>query len=142
MILVDANLLLYAYNADAPEHAASARWLQDLLSGPETVGFAWSTLWAFLRISTNARLWPKPKPVAEAFAAVRELLAQPGVVILSPGPRHAELLEKLVRLHRATGPLVTDAVLAALALENGATLASTDQDLSRFTDLHWVNPLG
>lgn len=141
MILIDANLLLYAYNADAPEHPPAARWLQELLSGSEIVGLSWPTIWAFLRVTTSSRLWPHPKSVAEAFGSIREWLDRPGVVVVSPGPRHTEILEKLIRDHRAVGPLVSDAVLAALALENGATLASTDQDFSRFKGLKWVNPL-
>ena len=140
MTILDANILLYAHNADAPQHAPIAQWVQKLLAGPDTIGLPWMTLWAFLRLSTNARLWPNPKPVGEAFAVVREWLAQPGVVVLHPGPRHAELLEKLVTEQRAAASLVSDAALAALALENGAVLASTDRDFSRFPGLRWVDP--
>lgn len=141
MIVVDANILIYAYHADAPLHQAAARWLENVVDGPDVVGLPWITLWAFLRISTNPRLWPNPKSAEDAFRVIRELLAQPRVAIVRPEARHAEMLERLVIKHRATGPLSTDAVLAALALEHGATLASTDQDFSRFTDLRWVNPL-
>ncbi len=141
MILLDANILLYAYNADAPEHKAAARWLAKLIAGNETIALPWVTLWAFIRIGTNPRIWPSPLPAQEAFAIIGELLKQPGIVVLQPGPRHGEILQKLVSECRATGPLVTDAVLAALALEHGASLASTDQDFRRFPDLRWVNPL-
>ncbi|MGA2717170.1 MAG: TA system VapC family ribonuclease toxin [Bryobacteraceae bacterium] len=106
------------------------------------IALPWVTLWAFIRISTNSRVWANPRPVREAFAIVGEWLAQPGVVPLHPGPLHAEILEKLVSEYGATGPLVTDAVLAALAIEHGALLASTDQDFRRFPDLRWLNPLG
>jgi uncharacterized protein len=142
MTLLDANLLLYAYNADAPQQRRAAQWLAKLLESGEMIALPWVTVWAFIRISTNPRLWANPRPAKEAFAIAADWLAQPGVVPLQPGPRHAEILEKLVIDHGATGPLVTDAVLAALAMEHGASLASTDQGFSRFPDLRWLNPLG
>jgi toxin-antitoxin system PIN domain toxin len=142
MTVIDANLLLYAYNADAPQQRAAARWLAKLLKSGETIGLPWVTVWAFIRISTNSRIWDNPRPSSEAFAIVGEWLAQPGVVPLHPGPLHAEILERLVSGCGAIGPLVTDAVLAALAMEHGALLASTDQDFRRFPDLRWLNPLG
>jgi uncharacterized protein len=139
--ILDANLLLYAYNSDAPQQSAVARWLTELLESGETIVLLWVTVWAFIRICTNPRIWKNPRPVKEAFAIVDKWLAQPDVILLQAGPRHQELLERLVRKHNATGPLVTDAVLAALAIENGAVLASTDQDFSRFQGLRWINPL-
>jgi len=139
--LLDANVLLYAYNADAPEQAAAGQWIDRLLASGETIGLPWITLWAFLRIATSSRIWPNPLAPERAFAIVEDWLEQPGVVTVGPGPRHGELLKRLVSGHRATGPLVTDAVLAALAIEYGATLASTDRDFRRFPDVHWVNPL-
>jgi toxin-antitoxin system PIN domain toxin len=142
MTVLDANLLLYAYNADAPQQPAAARWLKELFESGETVALPWMTLWAFVRICTNSRIWANPRPAKEVFALIREWLAQPGVVILQPGPRHPEILEQLVVNHGAMGPLVTDAVLAALALESGASLASTDQDFRRFPGLRWIDPLG
>ena len=141
MIIVDANVLLYAFNADAPEHGASAKWLQQVLAGTETIGLPLVTVWAFLRISTNSRLWPDPLPASDAFRIVNELLSLPGVILLQPGARHLEILEGLVKKCRATGPLLTDAVLAALALEHGAALASTDRDFSRFDGLRRINPI-
>lgn len=141
MTIVDANLLLYAYNADAPQQRIAAQWLAKLLNSGELVGLPWVTIWAFIRISTNSRIWASPRPAKEAFAIVGEWLAQPGVVALQPGPLHAEILEKLVCEHGASGPLVADAVLAALAMEHGALLASTDQDFRRFPALRWLNPL-
>jgi toxin-antitoxin system PIN domain toxin len=142
MTIIDANVLLYAYNGDAPQQRIAAQWLAKLLGSGETIALPWVTVWAFIRISTNSRIWASPRPATEAFAIVGEWLAQPGVVPLHPGPLHAEILEKLVSDYGATGPLVTDAVLAALAMEHGALLASTDQDFRRFPDLRWVNPLG
>ena len=142
MTIIDANLLLYAYNEDAPQQRAASQWLSKLLASGETIGLPWVTVWAFVRISTNSRIWANPRPARDAFAIVGEWLAQPGVIPLQPGPLHVAILEKLVSNHGATGPLVTDAVMAALAMEHGAVLASTDQDFRRFPDLRWLNPLG
>jgi uncharacterized protein len=141
LTLVDANILLYAYNSDAAEHTRARAWVEDAFNGTDLIGLPWMTIWAFLRVSTNPRLWPNPRPAADVFAIISEWLALPNAVTPQPGPRHAEILEKLVIEHRATGSLVSDAVLAALALENGATLASTDQDFRRFPSLRWINPL-
>ena len=141
MTLLDANVLLYAYDKDAPNHLAAARWIKHLFDGSETIGLPWITLWAFVRISTNPRVWTNPKPPQEAFQIVRGWLALPGVVVVQPGPRHVELLERLVIDNRAAGPLTTDAALAALAIEHGAKMASTDREFSRFPDLRWVNPI-
>jgi uncharacterized protein len=136
--IIDANLLLHA---DAPQQRMAAKWLGKLLKSGEVVGVPWVTVWAFIRISTNSRIWANPLPSTEAFAIVGEWLAQPGVIPLHPGPLHAEILERLVGDCGAIRPLVTDAVLAALAMEHGALLASTDQDFRRFPELRWVNPL-
>jgi toxin-antitoxin system PIN domain toxin len=106
-----------------------------------TIALPLLAVWAFLRLSTNPRVWPNPKTAAEAFGIVMELLAVPGVVLLQPGARHIEILEALVTRYKATGPLMTDAVLAAMALECGGRLASTDRDFSRFENLRWFNPL-
>jgi toxin-antitoxin system PIN domain toxin len=142
MTVIDANVFLYAYNVDAPQQPAAAQWLAKLLESGEMVALPWVTIWAFIRISTNSRIWSNPRPAREAFAIIGEWLAQPGVVALNPGPLHAEILERLVSTHGAAGPLVTDAVIAALAMEHGALLASTDQDFRRFPDVRWLNPLG
>ena len=140
-MLVDANLLLYAYHQRAEQHNASRAWLQAALSGPELVRFAWLTLWAFLRISTNPRIFEHPLSTSEAEAVVSSWLAQPVAGILEPGERHWEMLRSLLRKGQATGPLVMDAVIAAIALEHGATLYTTDRDFSRFAGLKWTNPL-
>jgi uncharacterized protein len=141
MTIIDANLLLYAYNADAPQHTAAARWLAELVKSGEIIALPWVALWAFFRISTNSRIWPNPLSAKQVFAIIEEWIAQPGVVVLQPGPRHAEILKRLAMNHGVSGPLVTDAVLAALALENGAMLASSDQGFRRFPELRWTNPL-
>ena len=141
MTIIDANVLLYAYNADAPQHRAATKWLKKLFEGGETIALPWISIWAFVRISTNPRISTPPMAPREAFAMIAEWLNQPGVVLLNPGPLHTQILEKLVRDFGATGPLVTDAVLAALAIEYGASLASADQDFRRFPELRWVDPL-
>jgi uncharacterized protein len=141
VILVDANLLLYAYHPKAQQHEASRAWLEATLSGREFVRFAWLTLWAFLRIGTTPRVFERPLSTPEAEGAISSWLAQPTAGILEPGERHWEILRQLMREGQASGPLVMDAVLAAIALEHGATLYSTDRDFSRFTGLRWTNPL-
>jgi toxin-antitoxin system PIN domain toxin len=141
VILVDANILLYAYNARAEQHQRSRAWLEAVLSGPELVRFAWLTLWAFLRIATSPRVFERPLSASEAQAAVSSWLAQPVVGIIEAGERHWEILGALLRDGQTVGPLVMDAVLAAIALEHGATLFTTDRDFSRFDGLKWINPL-
>lgn len=141
MIILDANILLYAYDAASPQQAAAEKWLMDLLAADEPIALPWVTIWAFVRISTNSRLYSNPKSAADAISIIRTWLSQPGVTTLEPGPRHIRILEDLMDKYGASGPLVTDAVLAALGVENGATVASTDQDFRRFPAVRWVNPL-
>jgi uncharacterized protein len=141
VILVDANLLLYAYHPRAEQHEKSRAWLERVLSGPDWVRFAWLTLWAFLRIATNRRVFDRPLSTSEAEAAISSWLAQPTAGILEPGERHWDLLRGLVREGQTAGPLVMDAVIAAIALEHGATVYTTDRDFSRFSGLRWTNPL-
>lgn len=141
MILVDANLLLYAYQPRAAQHDKSRKWLESVLSEPELVRFSWLTLWAFLRIATNSRVFEKPLTIDEAEAIVGSWLAQPNAGIVEPAERHWEILRELLSDGQTTGPLVMDAVLAAIAMEHGATLYTTDRDFSRFPGLKWVNPL-
>jgi toxin-antitoxin system PIN domain toxin len=141
VILVDANLLLYAYHPRAEQHEQSRAWLEGVLSGSEVVRFAWLTLWAFLRIVTNPRVFARPLSAAEAEAAISSWLAQPVAGIVEPGERHWEILRSLLRDGQTVGPLVMDAVLAALAIEHGATVYTTDRDFTRFPRVTWVNPL-
>ena len=141
MILVDANLLLHAYHPRSPRHEEARKWLERVLSGRDLVRFAWVTLWAFLRISTNARVFDRPLSAAEAAEAVSAWLARPNAGIVEPGERHWEILAGLMKDGQATGPLVMDAALAALAIENGATLQTTDRDFHRFPGLSFVDPL-
>ena len=141
MILVDANLLLYAYHPRAEQHEKSLAWLEASLSGPDLIRFAWVTLWAFIRIATNPRVFDRPLSASEAGAAVSSWLSQSAAGILDPGERHWDILRELMRDGQTAGPLVMDAVLAAIALEHGATICTTDRDFSRFSGLKWTNPL-
>jgi len=141
MMLIDANILLYAYHPRAAEHEASRTWLEAALSGSQFVRFAWLSLWAFLRISTNPRVFERPLSGSEAASAVSSWLAHPVVGILDPGERHWDILTTLMRQGQTSGPLVMDAALAAIAIEHGATLYTTDRDFARFPDLKWIDPL-
>ncbi|MEZ5356233.1 MAG: TA system VapC family ribonuclease toxin [Bryobacteraceae bacterium] len=142
MILLDANILLYAYDQHSPEHGKIRPWLEALLSGKETVGLPWVTAWAFVRIATNPRLNKQPLRAGEAMRILEELSAHPSVVMVNPGRSHREILLAQMRSAQVQGCETTDAVLAALAIEHGATLASTDAGFRRFPDLRWSTPLG
>lgn len=141
MILVDANLLLYAYDPESPRHDVCRRWLEEVLSGTDLVRFTWLTLWAFIRITTSPRVFARPLSPIEAHAAVQSWLSQPNTGIVEPGERHLDLLRALLDEGQASGALVTDAALAAMAMEHGATLCSTDRDFGRFSGLQWRNPV-
>lgn len=141
MILVDANLLLYAVNSAAPHHASARQWLDESLSSVEPVGFAWPVILAFLRIATHPSLFPRPLSPDGAVAKMNAWLAQPTAHIIDAGDQHWERLAESVRLTQSRGNLIQDAHLAALAAEQGATLYSTDADFSRFPGLKWKNPL-
>ena len=141
MTLIDANLLLYAYDPRAAEHDASRRWLEATLSAPGLVRLAWVTVWAFLRIATSPRVFEQPLSVAEANTIIDSWLERPNVAIIEPAERHREILLRLLKETQAIGPLLMDAALAAIAIEHGATLYSTDHDFSRFPGLTWINPL-
>lgn len=140
MKLVDANILLYAYNKSAEHHAACRRWLEQALNDPEPVGFAWQTLIAFIRIATNPRAFAQPLSSSQACSVVDALLQRPNVALVEPGERYWKLLREQVAAGRARADLIADAALAALALEHGATLCSTDRDFLRFGDLKHLDP--
>ncbi len=140
MILVDANVLLYAYDPRAQQHERCRSWLEQAFSGEEPVCLAWVTVLAFIRISTNPRIFEAPLSAAEASAIVSSWLARPAVSVLEAGEQCWEILRALLVEAQISGPLVMDAFLAALALENGATLVTTDRDFSRFPKLRLSNP--
>jgi hypothetical protein len=141
MILVDANLLLYAHDPSSPHHRAARGWLETAVSNRESVGLTWMTLLAFVRIGTSPRPLEHPLSTAEAVAIVSRWLQHPSVTIVNPGERHWEILCDLMTKGQAHGPLIMDAHLAALAIEHGATLATTDRDFTRFPGLRILNPL-
>jgi hypothetical protein len=138
--ILDANLLLYAVNEDAPLHARAKAWLEKTLSGTERVGFDWTVLLAFLRLSTRAVVFPKPLPVDEAIGMMESWLEQPCSTVVQPGDRHLAILKDLLRPFGAAGNLTSDAHLAALAVEHGAELCSCDSDFSRFPGVRWTHP--
>lgn len=140
MIVVDANVLLYAHDASSPHHAAASDWLTATIDGPEHVGLGLVTLLAFLRIATDPRIVSQPLPPAEAISIVEEWLERPNVSLIGPSNRHWRTLAEQVDHGQAKGPLVMDAHLAALALEHGAVLATTDRDFRRFPGLRTIDP--
>ena len=141
MILVDANLLIYAYVPELPQHEAARTWLEEQLNTAPRVGLPWPSLLAFVRLVTNPRIFERPAPMAEAWARVEEWLHLPSVWIPLPTERHPEVLGELMRRAVDRSQLVPDAHLAALAIEHGLVLCSTDGDFARFPGLRWQNPL-
>jgi uncharacterized protein len=138
--LLDANVLLYAFDSDSVHHAKCRSWLEAALNSEEVVAVPWQTLLAFIRISTNSRAIKKPLRTEEACGIVSSLLDQANVSVIGPGERFWELLQDQLREAQVTGPLVTDAALTALAIEHGATLCSVDRDFRRFRGLKVVDP--
>ena len=141
MILLDANVLLYAYHSRAEHHKTCRRWVEGAFSGPEPVALCWPTILAFIRIGTNPRAFDRPFTIKEAISIVAEWLEAPAVQLLEPGERYWAILKALMVEAQISGPLVSDAALAALALEHGAALCTTDRDFRRFTRLRLVDPL-
>lgn len=141
MKITDVNLLLYALDTSAARHGTAKRWLEEQLSGTETFAFAWAVLLAFIRLSTNPRIFEQPLEPGEAFELVEGWLAQPCATIVHPTDRHATLLRELLEPLGTAGNLTSDAHLAALAIEHGAELCSSDSDFSRFPGLRWLDPL-
>ena len=132
MRLVDANVLLYAVNEDAPHHETAREWLDRALSGSEAVAFTWVVLLAFLRLSTRADLFHRPLEFDEAGEVVAHWLAAPPALVAHPTERHLALLLGLVQSSGSAGNLINDAHLAALALEYDAVVVSYDRDFGRF----------
>jgi uncharacterized protein len=139
--LPDVNLLVYAADETASLHRPALEWVETTLSGTETVAFAWLVLIGFVRITTNPKIFNSPWNAAQALDVVDRWLAQPAVTVVHPTDRHAAVLRDLLVPLGAAGNLTSDAHLAALAIEHGATLYSADVDFSRFAGLHWRNPL-
>ncbi len=140
MRIVDLNVLIYAVNSDSPRHEQARTWLERAISGYERVGLAWVVILGFLRITTNGRVMPRPLTADQAVGIVDGWIAHPNISIVSPGDRHWEVLKRVAGPLGLAGNLTSDAHLAAIAIEHGATLYSADSDFGRFDSLNWVNP--
>jgi toxin-antitoxin system PIN domain toxin len=138
--LLDANTLLYAYDSNSTHHEACRDWLNTAFDAEEIIALPWQTLLALVRIATNPRAVQQPLTGPEACEIVGEWLQRPNVVVLDAGERFWEIFATLVDEAQLRGPLVTDAALAALAIENGATLCSTERDFRRFERLKVLDP--
>jgi uncharacterized protein len=141
MILLDANVLIYAVNSDAPLHRKAKAWLERALSGTDVVGLTWAVLLAFLRLTTGPGVFHTPLSVDTAFDIVDAWLSQPSVVTVDPTAQHVRVVRDLLAPLGTAGNLTSDAHLAALAIEHGAELFSSDNDFNRFPRLRWRNPL-
>ncbi len=141
MILLDANLLIYAYDSLAARHSQARSWLELRFSGAENIGLSWITILAFMRIATSRRYESSPMTTAEAASIVDGWVAHPNVVLTSPTERHWRILSDLLPKSQVRGPLIMDAHLAALAIEHGATLCTNDRDFLRFPGLKVEFPL-
>ncbi len=141
MRLVDVNILVHAHREDTPRHLEMRRWLEALSKSDEAFGLADLVLSGFLRVVTHPKVFSVPTPLEIAIAFTEQLRALPQTVILAPGPRHWDIFTRLCRAVEARGSLVPDAYLAALALEHGCELVTTDRDFSRFPGLRWSYPL-
>jgi toxin-antitoxin system PIN domain toxin len=140
VLLLDVNVVLAAHRADHSEHATVRPWFDQLLAGDEAFGVP-ALVWAsFLRLTTNRRIFSVPTPLGEAFAFVEATCAQPRHLLVGPGPRHLALLRRLCEEAGATGDLVPDAVLAAVAVENGCIVATLDRDFARFSSVSHLRP--
>jgi toxin-antitoxin system PIN domain toxin len=141
MIAPDTNLLLYAYHPESLHHAAAKAWLEEILSGAEPVGFPLPVIHAFIRLLTNPAIAGRIVTLTDTLSIVDDWLTLPQVSILLPGDRHWQLLKKVTLDGYASANLVPDAVIAAIAMEYGATIHTNDRDFARFPNLRWHNPL-
>ncbi len=142
MILVDANILLYAEDSLHPRHDQARAWWDEQLSGTGIVCLCWTVLSAFIRIGTNPRVFEYPLSLEQAIDRVQSWFDQPVTRVVRPTERHWVVFRELLTESQAVSNLVSDAHLAALAIEHGCVLASTDADFARFAKLKWTNPLG
>lgn len=141
MIVPDINLLIYAYNSDAPHHAEAKGWWEELLSSDEPVGLPWATTLGFIRLMTHRAVLVRPLPAERVMAHIRSWHMRPNVSVLDPGPRHLDLLHRMLEALGTAGQLTTNAHLAALAIEHQCELCSNDADFTRFPGLRFRNPL-
>jgi uncharacterized protein len=140
MKLLDANILLYAYDQSSTHHETCRTWLESVFNATETIALPWQTILAFVRISTNTRAVKKPLSNVRACEIVGTWLERPNVVVVNAADRFWSILHQQILDAQVSGPLVTDAALAALAIEQGATLCSTDRDFRRFEGLKLLDP--
>lgn len=140
-MLLDANLLVFAVHRASPFHTPAREWLTARLREGRRIGLPWQTLGAFVRIVTQARVFDAPLSPEQAWARVTDWRGAAGVWTPEPGPAYADILGDLIRRHHVRGNLVTDAQLAALAIEHGLTLCSADTDFARFREVRWENPV-
>jgi uncharacterized protein len=140
-MLLDANLLLYAVHQRAEQHEQAASWLTERLNGASRVGFPWQSISAFLRIATHPRAFERPLEPATAWQRVTDWLAAPVAWVPQPGSQYGRILGELIETYGVRGNLVPDAALAALAIEHGVIVVSTDTDFARFRGVRWENPL-
>ena len=140
MILVDVNVLVYAFRRDLPQHDRYAAWLSELVHGNQAYGMADLVLSGFLRVVTHRRVFAEPSPIDQALAFVDQIRGRPQCVTIAPGPRHWEIFTDLCRSVGAQGNLVPDAYLAALAIESGSEWVTTDRGYGRFPGLRWRVP--
>lgn len=140
-MLLDANLLVYAYDEQSPFHATAHSWLSEQLNGARRVGIPWVSVVAFVRLTTNPRVVSDPLDSGTAWSAVTGWFASPVAWAPTPTERHGDLLGRYITELRLTANLVSDAHLAALAVEHGLELCSNDSDFARFPELRWRNPL-
>ena len=140
-MLIDANLLLCAASTTSPFHAEALHWLDERLNGRARMGIPWACLLAFLRIATAPRAMINPLTPVQAVELIHSWLGAAPVWIPQPTDAHAEILGSLMERHHVTADLVSDAHLAALAIEHGLTVYSADTDFARFGDVRWENPL-
>jgi toxin-antitoxin system PIN domain toxin len=141
VIVVDVNLLLYAVISGFPQHTKAREWWELALNGTTEVGLGGPAIFGFLRISTNPRVLNVPLAVDQAIGYVRQWLALPNVIFLSPGPQHLDIAFTMLSELGTAANFTTDVQLAALAIEHGAELYSNDTDFGRFVGLQWINPL-
>ncbi len=141
MLLLDVNPLLYALRADSPEHAAWRTWLEDLINGDELFSVCSASLGAVVRVSTSTRVFKVPTPLKDVLQFIDGVRDAPNFMLLEPGPQHWSLMDRLCRVAGVTGNLVSDAYLAALALEADCQLIKADRDFARFPRLRYRHPL-
>lgn len=140
MKVPDVNLIVHAYRHDSPEHGWAAAWLQEQVNAAEPLGLPGSVIAAHVRICTNRRIYNEPTPLEVALDQIDRLLQHPGVTRISAGPRHWKILSSLCRDADARGNLISDAALAAIAIEHDATFVTLDRDFARFPGLRWEVP--